>query len=107
MANITAVTDNNFKEVVLDSAVPVLIDFWAEWCAPCRLIAPIIDEISEEFKDKLVVVKLDVDNNPQISMNYGIRSIPTLLIFKEGKPVETLIGAIPKKDIINKLLPIL
>ena len=69
MANITAVTDNNFKEVVLDSAVPVLIDFWAEWCAPCRLIAPIIDEISEEFKDKLVVVKLDVDNNPQISMN--------------------------------------
>lgn len=107
MAGYTVINDNNFKEEVVDSEIPVLIDFWAEWCAPCRLIAPIIDELADEFKGKLKVGKLDVDNNPQTSMNLGIRSIPTLLIFKEGKPVETIIGAVPKKDIVDKLTPLL
>lgn len=107
MADYITITDSNFKEEVIDSKIPVLIDFWAEWCAPCRLIAPIVEEIANEFKGKLKVGKLDVDNNPQTSMNYGIRSIPTLLIFKEGKPVETIIGAVPKKDILDRLKPII
>ena len=107
MAEYVTLNDNNFKEEVLDSETPVLIDFWAEWCAPCRLIAPIIEEIANEYQGNLKVGKLDVDNNPQTSMNYGIRSIPTLLIFKEGKPVETIIGAVPKKDILDKLTPLL
>lgn len=105
MADYIIINDSNFKEEVVDSEFPVLIDFWAEWCAPCRLIAPIVEEIANEFKGKLKVGKLDVDNNPQTSMNYGIRSIPTLLIFKEGKPVETIIGAVPKKDILDRLKP--
>jgi thioredoxin 1 len=107
MANVLTVTDNNFNDEVLNSKLPVLIDFWAEWCAPCRLIAPIVEEIADEYKDKLTVAKVDVDNNPQVSMNYGIRSIPTLLIFKDGKPVETIIGAIPKKEIVDKITPLM
>jgi len=107
MADLQVVNDNNFKEEVLDSEIPVIVDFWAEWCAPCRLIAPIVEEIASEYKGKVNVFKLDVDNNPTVSMNYGIRSIPTILIFKNGKPFETIIGAIPKKEIIDKLLPLL
>ena len=107
MAEYVTLNDNNFKEEVIESKIPVLIDFWAEWCAPCRLIAPIVEEIADEYQGKLKVGKLDVDNNPQTSMNYGIRSIPTLLIFKEGKPVETIIGAVPKKEIVDRLKPLL
>ena len=107
MADLMVANDNNFKEEVLDSEIPVIVDFWAEWCAPCRLIAPLVEEIASEYKGKVKVVKVDVDNNPTVSMNYGIRSIPTLLIFKDGKPFETIIGAIPKKEIIDKLLPLL
>ncbi len=107
MAEYVILNDTNFKEEVIASEIPVLIDFWAEWCAPCRLIAPIVEEIANEYQGKLKVGKLDVDNNPQTSMNYGIRSIPTLLIFKDGKPVETIIGAVPKKDILSKLTPLL
>lgn len=107
MADLLTVNDSNFKEEVLDSNVPVLIDFWAEWCAPCKLIAPIVAEIATEFQGKVKVAKLDVDSNPQTSMNFGIRSIPTLLIFKNGKPFETIVGAIPKQQILDKLIPLL
>ena len=107
MGSYVIVNDSNFEEEVLKSDVPVLIDFWAEWCAPCKMIAPIVEEIANEYAGKLKVAKLDVDNNPQTSMNYGIRSIPTLLIFKDGQPVDQLIGAVPKNSIVSKLKPVL
>lgn len=103
MAGYIVASDANFQSEVLDSEIPVLVDFWAEWCAPCRLIAPIVEEIGNELSGKIKVAKLDVDNNPKISMNYGIRSIPTIIIFKDGKPTETIIGAIPKQEIMEKL----
>lgn len=103
MGNYVELNDGNFEQEVIKSDLPVLVDFWAEWCAPCRMIAPIVEDISIEFKDKLKVGKLDVDNNPQVSMNYGIRSIPTLLIFKNGVAEEQIIGAVSKKVILDKL----
>ena len=78
-------TDSNFDELVLHSDKPVLVDFWAEWCGPCRIIGPIVNEIGEDFKDQVVVGKLDVDNNPAVSSKYGIRNIPTILFFKNGQ----------------------
>lgn len=105
MGNYLEITDSNFEEQVLKSEKPVLIDFWAEWCAPCRMIAPIVEELADDYKDSLVVGKVNVDLNPQISMNYGIRSIPTLLIFKGGKAVDQIIGAVPKKTLVDKLNP--
>jgi len=107
MSKILSLNDSNFNDEVLESDIPVLIDFWAEWCAPCKMILPIIEEISAEYSGRLKVAKLDVDNNPKVSMNYGIRSIPTLLIFKEGKAYDTIIGAVPKKVIMEKILPLL
>jgi thioredoxin 1 len=103
MANYTTLNDNNFEQEVLKSDKPVLIDLWAEWCAPCKMIEPIIDEISVEINDKVKICKLDVDGNPQVSMNYGIRAIPTLLIFKDGKAVDQIVGVVPKKVILEKL----
>ncbi|MGD9900253.1 MAG: thioredoxin [Calditrichaceae bacterium] len=105
MGNYVELNDGNFEQEVIKSDIPVLVDFWAEWCAPCRMIAPIVEDISVEFKDKLKVGKLDVDNNPQVSMNYGIRSIPTLLIFMNGKAEEQIVGAVPKKTLLEKLSP--
>jgi thioredoxin 1 len=107
MDNHVVLSDVNFEEEVLKSDKPVLVDFWAEWCAPCRIIAPILEEIATEYSDKLKVGKVDVDNNPKVSMNYGIRSIPTLLIFKEGKAVDQIIGAVPKNAILEKITPFL
>ena len=103
MGQYLELTEGNFDDEVLKSSVPVLVDFWAEWCAPCRLIAPIVDELATEYAGKVKIGKLNVDQNPQISMNYGIRSIPTLLIFKDGQAVEQLIGAVPKNTIVEKL----
>jgi len=97
------VNDNNFEEIVLKSDKPVLVDFWAEWCGPCRAIGPIIEELSKEYDGKVLVVKLNTDENPVTPTNYGIRSIPTLLFFKNGRVVDKLIGAVPKSNIKAKL----
>ncbi len=105
MGNYVILNDDNFEQEVIQSNIPVLIDFWAEWCMPCKMIEPIVDELAQQYQGKLKVGKLDVDNNPQVSMKYGIRSIPTLLIFKNGQPVDQIIGAVPKKIILDKLLP--
>ncbi len=99
------ITDETFENEVLKSDKPVLIDFWAIWCGPCKMIAPIVDEIANEYNDKLKVCKLDVDANPKSAMQYGIRSIPTLLIFKNGQVVEQIVGAIPKNKLVEKILP--
>lgn len=97
------ITDDNFNTEVLKSDKPVLIDFWAVWCGPCKMIAPIVEELAAEYEGKIKVGKLDVDNNQQSAINYGVRSIPTLLIFKGGKVVDTIIGAVPKVHIKQKL----
>ncbi len=97
------ITDSNFDELVLRSNKPVLIDFWAEWCGPCRMVGPVVDEIAHEFGEKAVVGKVNVDHNPRISSEYGIMSIPALLFFKDGKLVDKQVGAVPKHVLVNKL----
>jgi thioredoxin 1 len=99
------ITDANFEKEVLQSEKPVLVDFWAVWCGPCKMIAPVVEEIAREYDGKLKVGKMDVDNNPEASMRLGIRSIPTLMVFKGGKIVEQIIGAVPKKNLVDKVLP--
>ena len=98
-----AVTDNDFDQEVLESETPVLVDFWAEWCAPCKMVAPVIDDLAEEYEGKIKFTKVDVDVNPQTAMKYGIRSIPTLLVFKGGSPVDQVVGAVPKAVIKKSL----
>jgi thioredoxin 1 len=101
------VTDQNFEKEVLNAEVPVLVDFWAAWCAPCKIIAPIIDEIAEELEGKIKVCKINVDGNPITPGKYGIRAIPTLIIFKKGEPVEVIVGAVSKSVILNALNKVL
>jgi len=103
MADLPEVTDGNFEEEVLKSDLPVLIDFWAPWCGPCRLVAPIVEELAKDYQGKLKVAKLDVDNNPGTAAKYGIFSIPTILIFKDGKVATQIVGAVPKKNFVDKL----
>lgn len=96
-------TDDNFEDEVLDSDQPVLVDFWATWCGPCRQVAPIVEDLAEEFSDRAKVGKVDVDSNPQTAQQYGVRSIPTLLFFKDGEVEEQVVGAVPKKQLKKKL----
>jgi len=96
-------TDQNFEEVVLHSDKPVIVDFWAEWCGPCRMVGPIVEEIGNDYTDKAVVGKLDVDSNPNVTRKYGIRNIPTVLFFKNGEVADKQVGAVPKSNLVTKL----
>jgi len=107
MSDLLAITDTNFENEVIKSELPVLIDFWAVWCGPCKMVSPIVEELSREYEGKLKVAKCDVDSNQNIAIKYGIRSIPTLLIFKDGEVVEQIVGAVPKHHIIAKIADVL
>jgi thioredoxin 1 len=105
MASLEVVTleDGTFDTEVLKSDVPVLVDFWAVWCAPCKAIAPAVEQVAQEFKGKVKVGKLDIDHHQQVPQKYGIRSIPTLLVFKGGRVVDTIVGAVPKSKIVDSV----
>src|SRR3989338_6658751 len=106
-ANTVAVTDGNFEDQVLKAAHPVLVDFWAPWCGPCVAIGPVLDTLAEEYKGRITIAKMNVDENANVPANFGVRSIPYMVLFKEGRVVDTLVGAHPKnklKDLIEKAL---
>ncbi len=103
MSKPVELNDDNFNEEVVNADSPVLVDFWAEWCGPCRMVGPIVEELVEEYEGKAKIGKLNVDHNPQVSVKYGIRSIPALLIFKDGEVVDQIIGAVPKPHIKKQL----
>lgn len=100
---VQAVSDDAFKTDVLGSEVPVLVDFWAPWCGPCRMVAPIVDEVAAKYEGRIKVLKLNVDDNPNSASEYGVRSIPTLLIFKDGKVADTVVGAVPSSTLSSTL----
>lgn len=103
MSEPVELTDDNFEQEVLKSDLPVLVDFWATWCGPCRMVGPIVDELAKEYAGKLKVGKLNVDNNGKTSIKYGIMSIPSLLFFKKGQVVDQMVGAAPKNSFVEKL----
>ncbi len=105
MSSSAAVTDATFEQEVIQSETPVLVDFWAEWCGPCKMMAPVLDQISVEQADRLRIVKVDVDENSEYAGRLGIMSIPTLVLFKDGEPVERIVGFVPKEQLIRKLSP--
>lgn len=101
--NVSEVTDANFEQEILQSPLPALVDFWAAWCGPCRVIGPIVEEIAEEYKDRARVAKMNVDDNPATPARYGVRGIPALLLFKNGELVDQIIGAVPKTQVVSLL----
>lgn len=103
MSKVIAVTDASFEQEVVQSELPVLLDFWAPWCGPCRMIAPILDELAEEFAGKVKIAKINVDDSKEVATQFAVRSIPTLIIFKNGKAVQTQVGALPKGQLQNLL----
>lgn len=103
MSAAAQVTDSSFEQDVLKSDIPVLVDFWAPWCGPCRMVAPVVDEIAQQYDGKLKVVKVNTDENPAVASQYGIRSIPTLMIFKGGQRVDMVVGAVPKTTLSTTL----
>jgi thioredoxin 1 len=103
MSKPVEVNDSNFDQMVLQAKTPVLVDFWAAWCGPCRMVAPLVEELAGEYEGKVTMVKLNVDENPQIASQYGIMSIPTLLIFKNGAPVSNIVGFRPKAELQRSL----
>lgn len=107
MSEPVELTDDNFEQEVLNSDLPVLVDFWATWCGPCRIIGPIVEELAKEYAGKLKVGKMNVESNGEIPIRYGIMSIPSLLFFKKGQVVEQIVGAAPKKSFVEKLEKIL
>jgi len=103
MASVNQVADDSFEREVLQSALPVLIDFWAPWCGPCRAIAPVVEELAREYDGKLKVLKMNVDENPQTPSRYGVRGIPNLILFKGGQVKEQIVGAVPKSHLVRAI----
>ena len=103
MAGTVTVTDDTFEDEVIKADTPILVDFWADWCAPCKMIAPIVEQLADEYDGSVRFAKLDVDANPKTPMTYGIRGIPTLLIFDDGKPVDQIVGALPKSALKKRI----
>src|ERR1700679_343657 len=103
MGDTLKTTDASFKQDVLESKIPVLVDFWAEWCGPCKMVGPVLDELAKEYNGKLKIAKVNVDENQQVSVDFHIRSIPTLLFFKNGQMVKQLIAAHPKNKLVNEI----
>jgi thioredoxin 1 len=103
MSKPVTIQDTNFNEVVLQAKIPVLVDFWAPWCGPCRMVAPVVEELAEEYQGKVNFGKVNVDESPKITSQYGIMSIPTLILFKDGKPVSNIVGFRPKDELKKRL----
>jgi thioredoxin 1 len=107
MADLLEITDANFDEEIINSDVPAMVDFWAEWCGPCKMVSPVVEELAEEYKGRIKITQMDVDGNSQTPARFGIRNIPTLILFKKGEVVKTIIGAQPKKHIDDELKKLL
>lgn len=105
MGEVIQLTDANFDEEVMNTSLPTLTDFWAAWCGPCKMIAPIVEQLAEEYEGKLKVTKLDVDQNPTVATRFGVMSIPTLILFKGGEAVERLVGYMPKERLLERIKP--
>ncbi|MGI5838902.1 MAG: thioredoxin [bacterium] len=103
MSNLINATDSNFQNEVLEAEKPVLVDFWAPWCGPCRMVGPVVEQIAGEYQEKMKVVKVNVDDNPQTAAQYGVMSIPTLVVFKDGKAVQKMVGYMPKEQMKSQI----